>query len=67
MLKSRSASAVNLALGRQGALSQKGYHDHGVRREEDLRVLARYVVANPVRAGLVGRVGNYPLWDAVWL
>lgn len=66
-MKSRSAIAVNLARGREGALWQKGYHDHAVRREEDLRALARYVVANPVRAGLVERVGDYPLWDAVWL
>ncbi len=29
--------------------------------------VARYIIANPLRAGLVGRVGDYPLWDAVWL
>ena len=28
---------------------------------------ARYVVMNPVRAGLVRRIGDYPFWDAVWL
>lgn len=66
-LKSRSARAVNQALGRTGTLWQKGYHDHAVRGEEDLRALARYVVANPLRAGLVERIGDYPLWDAVWL
>jgi len=66
-LKSRSALAVNGRLGRQGPVWQKGYHDHAVRGEEDPRALARYVVANPVRAGLVERVGDYPLWDAVWL
>lgn len=46
---------------------QRGFHDHVVRAEEDLRRLARYVVANPVRAGLVAGVGGYPHWDAVWL
>jgi putative transposase len=66
-LKSRSAIAVNRALGRDGPVWQKGYHDHAVRGEEDLRAVARYVVANPVRARLVERVGDYPLWDAVWL
>ena len=50
-----------------GALWQRGYHDHALRREEDLLEVARYVVANPVRAGLVTRVGDYPHWDAVWL
>jgi len=46
---------------------QSGFHDHALRREEDLVKLARYVVANPLRAGLVGRLGEYPHWDAVWL
>jgi len=30
-------------------------------------MIARYIVANPLRAGLVSRVGDYPLWDACWL
>jgi REP element-mobilizing transposase RayT len=46
---------------------QKGYHDRAIRREEDLQSIARYIVANPLRAGLVERVGDYPLWDAIWL
>ena len=50
-----------------GALWQCGFHDHALRREEDLLGVARYVVANPVRAGLVARVGDYPHWDAIWL
>jgi hypothetical protein len=29
--------------------------------------LARYIVANPLRAGLVEHLGDYPHWDAVWL
>ena len=50
-----------------GSIWQKGFHDHALREEEDLAEVARYVVANPVRAGLVRREGNYPHWDAVWL
>ncbi len=46
---------------------QKGFYDHAVRREEDLRSLARYIVANPIRAGLVESVGLYPHWDSAWL
>ena len=46
---------------------QTGFHDHAVRRETDLLKLARYVVANPLRAGLVRKLGDYPHWDAVWL
>jgi Transposase and inactivated derivatives len=48
-------------------LWQEGYHDHALRREEDVQAVARYIVANPLRAKLVERVGDYPLWDAVWL
>jgi REP element-mobilizing transposase RayT len=46
---------------------QDGFHDHALRPEEDLAEVARYIVANPLRAGLVERVGEYPHWDAVWL
>lgn len=48
-------------------LWQEGYHDHALRREEDVQAAARYVVGNPLRAGLVERLGDYPLWDAIWL
>ena len=43
------------------------YHDHAIRDDEDLRAVARYIVANPLRAGLVKSVADYPFWDAVWL
>ena len=46
---------------------QPGFYDHGLRREEDVKGLARYIVANPLRAGLVDRIGDYPHWDAIWL
>ncbi|WP_213939002.1 transposase [Pseudomonas sp. dw_612] len=66
-IKSRSSLAVNQALGRRGRLWQKGYHDRAVRKEDDVKDIARYVVRNPIRAGLVARVHDYPLWDACWL
>lgn len=65
--KSLSAIAVNHALGRSGAVWAGAYHDHQLRQEEDLRIVARYIVANPLRAGLVTRLGDYPYWDATWL
>jgi len=46
---------------------QDGYHDHALRAEESLEDVARYIVMNPVRAGLVKSVREYPLWDAKWL
>ncbi|KNH20868.1 transposase [Pseudomonas syringae] len=65
--KSLSTKAVNLSVGRKISLWQQGFHDRALRREEDLVKLARYVVANPLRAGLVERLGDYPLWDAIWV
>ena len=55
------------AHGLGGRIWQSGFHDHALRQEDDLPKLARYIVANPLRAGLVERIGDYPHWDAVWL
>jgi REP element-mobilizing transposase RayT len=65
--KSLSARAVNMNAGRKGRLWQQGFHDRALRREDDLVKMARYVVANPLRAGLVQKFGDYPLWDAIWV
>ena len=35
--------------------------------EKNLQDLARYVVRNPLRAGLVRSVYDYSLWDAIWI
>ncbi|MDB5984871.1 MAG: transposase [Pseudomonas sp.] len=66
-VKSGSARALMAARQQRFTVWQKGYHDRALRREDDLRHMARYIVANPLRAGLVKRIGDYPLWDAVWL
>jgi REP element-mobilizing transposase RayT len=65
--KSKSNHLVNKALMRTGSIWQRGFHDRALRREEDLKAVARYIVLNPVRAGLVKRVRDYPLWGAVWV
>ena len=66
--KRYSAMQLNRLCGRSGqAIWQDGFHDRALRREEDLQDIARYLIANPVRAGLVKHVGDYPLWDACWL
>jgi len=65
--KACSARRVNGYLGRQGALWQKAFYDHALRRDEDVQSVARYIVANPLRAGLAENIGDYPLWDAIWL
>ena len=44
-----------------------GYYDNAIRKDEDVVNIARYIIANPIRAGLVKRVGDYPHWHAIWL
>jgi REP element-mobilizing transposase RayT len=66
-LKGRSARRVSKWRRSDGRIWQPGYHDHALRCEESLAAISRYIVANPVRAQLVRRVGDYPLWDCQWL
>ena len=67
-IKRNTSRQINRHLGYTGVgVWQRGFHEHALRGEEDVRDVARYIVANPLRAGLVKRVGDYPLWDAVWL
>lgn len=66
-LKARSAQAINREHAVQGRVWQPGYHDRAVRQEDDLRALARYMVTNPLRAGLARSVADYSHWDAIWL
>ena len=41
-------------------LWQRGYFEHVLRAEEDTFDVARYILDNPVRAGLVSRPEDYP-------
>ena len=65
--KAKIARAVNQSEGRRGALWAQSFHDRALRRDEDARAAARYLIANPIRAGIVDCPGDYPFWDAVWL
>ena len=67
LIKSHTAKASNRAQSRTGSVWARAFHDRALRRDEDLFKAARYLVANPVRAGLVSRVADYPYWDAIWL
>ncbi|MGE0858814.1 MAG: transposase [Gammaproteobacteria bacterium] len=66
MFKGRTARMVSRMSG-GGALWQRTFFDRAVRDEEELRSMARYIVANPLRRGLVRRIGDYPHWDAIWV
>jgi hypothetical protein len=45
-------------------LWQESYFDRLVRRDESLPDVIRYIIANPVRAGLVTRAVDYPHWGS---
>ncbi|PLR64936.1 transposase [Pseudomonas sp. QC2] len=66
-IKSRSTLTTNRRRASKERVWQPGYYDRAVRVEDDIRTMARYIVANPLRAGLVKRVGDYSLWDAARL
>ena len=67
LFKGRTAREINGMRGTHGAVWQRGSHDHAVRREEDLLDIARYIVANPLRARIVTRMRDYPFWNAKWV
>jgi len=66
-VKCISSDQINRLLSRSGRLWQAGYHNRALRTTDNLVAAARYVVANPLRTGLVEKIGDYPLWDAAWL
>jgi len=47
--------------GDRRRLWQRSFHDHLLRRDEDIRTVCDYIVGNPVRAGLVEMAREYPL------
>ncbi|MDV3468400.1 transposase [Stenotrophomonas sp. C3(2023)] len=62
-VKSRTAKAINQRCGLHGAFWQAGYYDQLQRDERQWRQQALYIVNNPVRAGLVSALNDYPyLW-----
>ncbi len=54
------AAREYLARGGSGRLWQRGFYDHMARHEEDVAAMARYIVGNPVRAGMVEDSSAYP-------
>jgi REP element-mobilizing transposase RayT len=57
------AKAVNQALGRHGPIWQGAYFDRGLRRNEEVDIAIRYLLNNPIRAGLADKIENYPYWN----
>ena len=65
--KSIATRRINAIRDMKGRLWSLGFYDRAIRRDEDLVAVARYIIANPLRAGLVRSIRDYPLWDAKWM
>jgi len=50
-----------------GKIWQPGFHDHALRRSEEIKNAAHYIISNPIRAGLAKTVKEYSHWDAIWI
>jgi REP element-mobilizing transposase RayT len=46
---------------------QAGFYDRAIRSHEEITNVARYIVANPIRAGICKSIREYPHWDAIWV
>jgi REP element-mobilizing transposase RayT len=62
----RQQSGYRYAQGSRERLWQPGYFDRVLRRHDDLDRLARYVLNNPVRAGLVPVASSWPWAGGTW-
>jgi REP element-mobilizing transposase RayT len=62
LAKQRSGFGFARALG--GRLWQDSFFDRTVRENESVVEIINYIIANPVRAGLVRTPGEYPYWGS---
>ena len=46
-------------------LWQEGYHERVLRADEHTPSVVRYLLENPMRAGLVDRLEDYPFWGSL--
>ncbi|WP_158969508.1 transposase [Paraglaciecola sp. L3A3] len=66
-LKGVSGFRVNKKISRNGKVWQSSFYDRALRDEDDRKTIARYIVANPLRKGLVKHLNDYPFWNSVYL
>jgi putative transposase len=68
MIKGYTARQANQLLGRCGQpFWQDETYDHWVRDRDERQRIIRYIERNPVKAGLVGRIDQWPWSSAVGL
>lgn len=62
-----SARAVEARFRINGWLWASHFSERALSSKEQPLIVARRLVASPVRAGLATSLGAYPYWNAVWL
>ncbi|MDD5223473.1 MAG: transposase [bacterium] len=63
--KGRSTK-VAWGCGYEGTIWQRSFYDHCLRKDEEVKVVASYILNNPVRAGLVEKWRDYP-YSGSWV
>ena len=59
--KGRSSVLFNRATGQHGSLWQTGFYDYAVRKSDLLPGIVGYIAENPMKAGLVTSIADWPL------
>lgn len=62
-INSCAAKAINRAVDRKGAVWQGAYFDRALRCDEGVNAVMRYLLNNPIRAGIVESIESYPYWN----
>lgn len=66
-MKSLTSRAARRAQPEIGRIWAAAWEERALEGDEDPTAAARRLVAHPLRAGLVQKLGDYAFWDAVWL
>lgn len=66
-MKQRTTRAVHRQQAATGKLWEGVFEERALAVDEDVTEAARRMVARPLRAGLVQKIGDYPFWDAIWV
>ena len=66
-VKSRSTLTINRRRQSKERVWQPGYHDRAVRAQDDVRKMARYIIAHTLRDRVVELVGRVSIWEPAWL
>jgi putative transposase len=61
-LKSYTSKQIKAELNYSGTIWQSQYHDHAIRKDEELKEMMIYCLHNPVRANIVMDFHDYPYW-----